>query len=104
MSHEYQNAEQIPLYYGGNGNPPSGYNHSSISGDSEVSSVYTCFVCGMDGHLSRFSSQMQSLADCGPSNNMLYPHCPPNLVSSYCHEQDMQPIAHHTEKWNRPCI
>ena len=47
------------------------------SGDSEVSSVYTCFVCGMDGHLSRLCSQMQPLADHGPNNNnMLYPHGP----------------------------
>ena len=33
-SHEYCNAEQIPLYYGGNGNPPSSHNNNSISGDS----------------------------------------------------------------------
>ena len=57
-SHENHNAEQIPLYHGGNGNPASGYYNSSISGDSEVSSVNTCFVCGRDGHLSRLCSQM----------------------------------------------
>ena len=67
-SHEYCNAEQISLYHGGNSNPPSSHNNSSISGDSEVSYVYTCFVCGMDRHLSRFCLQMQSLADCGPDN------------------------------------
>ena len=91
--------EQIPLYHGGNGNPPSSHNDSSISGDSEVSSVYTCFVCGMVGHISKFCSQMQSLADCGPNNNnMLYPHGPPLLVNSYGHEQEMQAVTHHVEK------
>ena len=69
-SHEYHNAEQTPLYHSGNGHPPSSHNGSSISGDSEVSSVYTCFACGTDGHISRFCSQMQSLADYGPSNNI----------------------------------
>ena len=49
-SHEYHNVEQIPLYHAGNGNPPSSHNNSSISGDSEVSSVYNCFVSGTDGH------------------------------------------------------
>ena len=39
-------------------------------------------VCGTDGHLSRFCSQMQSLADCGPDNNMLYPHGLPPLVNN----------------------
>ena len=38
-SHEYHNAQQIPLYNVGNGNPPSSHNGSSISGDSEVSSI-----------------------------------------------------------------
>ena len=68
---EYHNAEQIPLYHGCNGNPPSSYNCSSISRDSEVSNVYTCFVCWMDGHISMFYSQMQSLADCGANNNVI---------------------------------
>ena len=78
-THECHNAEQIPPDHGGNGNPPSSHNSSSISGDSEVSSVYTCFGCGTDGHISRFCSQMQSLADHGPDNNILYPHCPTTL-------------------------
>ena len=80
--HEYCNVEQIPLYHSRNGYPPPGYNNSSVSGDSEESSVYTCFVCGMDGHLSRFCSQMQSLADIAPNNNMLYPHGLPPVVNS----------------------
>ena len=58
-SHEYHNAEQIPLYHGSNGDPPSSHNGSSISGDSEISSIYTCFACGTDGHIARFCSQMQ---------------------------------------------
>ena len=53
-SHEYHNAEQIPLYHGGNGIPPSSHNDSRISGDSEVASVYTCLACGMHEHISRF--------------------------------------------------
>ena len=55
-----------------------------------------------DGHLSRFCSQMQSLADHGPDNNMLYPHGPSPFVNSYSHEQDMQAVAHHVEKGTDP--
>ena len=43
--HEYCNSEQIHLYHSGNSNPPPGYTNSSISGDSEVSSIYSCFLC-----------------------------------------------------------
>ena len=46
--HEFHNVVQVPLYHGGNGDPPSNHNGSSIIGDSEVSSVYTCFTCGTD--------------------------------------------------------
>ena len=93
-SHEFHNAEQVPLYHGDNGEPPSSHNGSSISGDSEVSSVYKCFACGTDGHISRFCSQMQSLADKGPDNDMLYPHGPPLLVNRDSHEQSMQATTH----------
>ena len=55
VSHECHDAEQIPPDHGGNGDPPSSHNGSSISGDSIVSSVYTSFTCGTDGHISRFS-------------------------------------------------
>ena len=54
VSHEHCRAEQIPPDYGGNGNPPSSHNGCSVSGFSEVSSVYTCFACGTDGHIFRF--------------------------------------------------
>ena len=57
LPHAYCNAEQIPLYHGGNGDPPSTHNGSSISGDSELSSAYTCFACGTDGHIFRFCSK-----------------------------------------------
>ena len=57
----------------------------------------------MDGHLARYCSQMQSLADCGPDNNMLYPHGLPPLVNNISHEQDVQAVAQHVEKWDRPC-
>ena len=92
--------EQIPLYHGGNGDLTSSHNGSSISGDSEVSSVYTCFPCGMDGLISRFCSQMQSLADHGPNNNILYPHGPPLLVNRDSHEQSAQALTHghHVDK------
>ena len=93
--------EQIPLYHSGNGKPPPGYNNSDISGDSEVSSVYTCFVCGMDG--SRFCSQVQSSADHTPNSNMLYPHGLLPLVNSYSYEQDVQAVAYHVEKGERLC-
>ena len=76
VPHECHNAEQIPPDHGGNGDSPSSHNGSSISGDSEVSSIYTCFACRKDRHISRFCSQMQSLADHGPNNNILYPHGP----------------------------
>ena len=33
---------------------------------------YTCFACGTGVHISRFCAQMQSLADHGPDNNILY--------------------------------
>ena len=101
--HEYHNAEQIPLYHGGYGKPPSSHNDSSIIENSKVSSVYTCFVCGMDGHLSRFCSQMQCLADHGPDNNMLYAHGPPCFINSYSHEHDIQAVTPHVEKWDRSC-
>ena len=58
--HEYHSVKQKPLYHGGNGNPTYSHNGGSISGDSEVSSVNRLFFCGMDGHISRFCSQMQS--------------------------------------------
>ena len=93
-SHEYHNVEQVPLYHGGNGNPPSSHNGSSISGDSEVSRVYICFACGTDGHISRFCSQMQSLADHGPDNNILYPHGPQLLVNRDSHEQSVRALTH----------
>ena len=98
-SHECHASEQINLYHSVNGNPPPVYTNNSISGDSEVSSIYTCiFFCGMDGHLSRFCSQMQCLADCGPNNNMLYPHGLPPLVNNNSHDQDVQAVAHYVEK------
>ena len=86
-----------------NGNQLPDYTNSSISGDSEVSSIYTYFVCGMDGHLSRFCSQMQSLADCGPNNNMLYPHGLPVLVNNNSHEQDVQAADCYGKRRNRFC-
>ena len=86
VSHECCNAEQIPPDHGGNVNPTSSHNGSSISGDSEISSVYTCFACGTDGHISRFGSQMQSLADHSPNNNILYPHGPQLLVNKDSNE------------------
>ena len=85
---------RYPSIMVGNDNPPSSHNGSRISGDSEVSSVYTCFACGTDGHISRFCSQMQSLADHGPDNNILYPHGPPLLVNRDSHEQSMQALTH----------
>ena len=99
-SHEYHNVEQIPLYHGGNSDPPSSHNDSSIIGDSEVSRVYICFACGMDGHISRFCSQMQSLVDHGPNNNILYSHGPPLLVNRDIHEQNAQELTHghHVDK------
>ena len=79
--------------HGGNGDIHSSHNGSRISGDSEVSSVYTCFACGTDGHISRFCSQMQSLADHGPDNNILYPHGPQLLVNRDSHEQNIQALT-----------
>ena len=105
-SHEYYNVEQIPLYHGGNSEPTSSHNGSSISGDSEVSSVYTHFACRTDGHISRFCSQMQSLADHGPDNNILYSHSLPFLVNRDSHEQSVQALTHghHVDKWTNPII
>ena len=92
VCHECHNAKQIPPVHGGNGSPPN-HNGSSIGGDSEVSSVYTCFACGTDGHISRFCSQLQSLADHGPHNNILYPHGPQLLENGDCHEQKVQALT-----------
>ena len=100
--HEDHESEQVHLYHSGNCNPPPGYTNSSISRDSEVSSIYTFFVCGTDGHLSRFCSQMQYLADCGPNSNMLYPHGLSPLINNNSHEQDVQVVDHHVEKGDRP--
>ena len=86
VSHECHNAEQIPPDHVGNGDPHSSHNGSSISADSVVSSLYTCFACGTDGHISRFCSQMQSLADHNPNNNILYPYGPQLLVTRDSHE------------------
>ena len=86
--------EQIPLYYISNGDQPSSQNDSSTNGDSEVCSVYTCFASGTDGHISRFYSQMQSLADHGPNNHILYPHGPLLLVNRDSHEQSVQALTH----------
>ena len=58
LFHEKHNVKQIPLYHGGNGDSHSSHNGSSISADSEISSVYTCFACGTGGHTSRFYLQM----------------------------------------------
>ena len=92
--------EQIPLYHGGNGDPPSSHNGSSIIGDSEVSHVYSCFTCGTDEHISRFCSQMKSLADHGPDNNILCPHGSSLLVNRDSHEQSAQELTHghHVDK------
>ena len=103
VPHECHDLEQIHLYHSANGNPTPGYTNNSISGDSEVSGIYTCFVCGMDRHLARFCSQVQSLTDCGPDNNMLYTYGLPPLVNNNSHEQDVQAVAHHVEKRDRPC-
>ena len=105
-SYEYCNAEQVPLYHGDNGDPPSSHNGSSISGNSEVSSAYTCFACGTDGHISQFCSQLQSLADHSPDNNILYPHDPPPLVSRDISEQSVQVSTngHHVDKGTNPVV
>ena len=47
---------------------------------------------------------MQSLADHGPNNHMLYPHGPLPFINSYSHEQDVQSVAHHVKNGDRPCI
>ena len=84
--HECCYAKQISPDHGGDGNPPSSHNGSSISGDSEVSNLYTCFACTTDRHICRFCSQMQSLAGHGPDNNILYPNGPQLLVNRDSHE------------------
>ena len=86
VSHECHIAEQIPPNHGCNGDPPSSHNGSNTIGDSEVSSIYTYFACGIDGHISRFCSQMQSLAEHSPYNNILYPHGQLPLVNRDSHE------------------
>ena len=58
LPHEDHKLEQIHLYPSGNSKPPPDYANNSISGDSEVSSIYMCFVCETDRHTSRFCSQM----------------------------------------------
>ena len=94
----------MPLDHGGNGDLPFSHNVSSISGDSKVSSVYNCFACGTDGHISRFYSQMQSLAGHGPDNYILYPHGAQLLVSRDSHEQNMQALTpgHHVDQRYTP--
>ena len=37
---------------------------------------------------------MQSLADHGPDNNILYPHGPPCLVNRDSHDQSVQALMH----------
>ena len=74
--------------HGGNGIPPFSHNGSSISGDSVVCGIYTCFTCGTDGCLSRFCSQMQTVVYHGPDNNILYPHVQQPLVTRDSHEQN----------------
>ena len=46
---------------------------------------------------------MQSLADHGPANNILYPHGPPLLVNRDSHEQSAQALTHghHVNKRNK---
>ena len=98
--------EQIPLYHCSNGNPPSSHNGSSISRDSEISSVCICFACGTDGHISGFCLQRQSLADHDPDNNILYQHGPPLLVNRDSHEQNTQALTHghHVDKRDKSYI
>ena len=96
--------KHIPPYHGGNGDPTSNHNGSSISGDSEISSAYTCFSCETDGHITKFCSQMQLLVDHGPNNNILYPNGPQLLVNRESHEQSMQALTpgHHVDKRDNP--
>ena len=95
--------KQIHLCDGNNCNPSPGYTNSSISGDSEVFSIYTPFVCGTDGHFYRFCSWMWYLAECCFSSNMLYPHGLPCPIKNNSHEQDVQAVDHHIEKGDKPC-
>ena len=47
---------------------------------------------------------MQSLADHGPGNNILYPHGPQLLVNMDSHEQSMQALTpgHYVDKRDKP--
>ena len=96
----------MPPDHGGSGNPTSSHSGSSISGDSEVSSVYTCFACGSDGQISRFCSQIQSLADHSSDNNILYPHGPQLLVCGDSHVQNVQALTpgHRLTKGTNPIL
>ena len=66
-------------------------------------SVYTCFTCRTDGHLSRFCSQMESSVDHSSNNNTLYPHGPQLLVNLGC-EQNVLALTpgHHDDKRDKP--
>ena len=101
VCHECCNAQHIPPDLGGNGYPPSTLNGSSISRDSKVSSVYTFYACGTDGHISRFCSQMQSLADHSPSNNILFPHGPQLFENR---ESQALTLGHEVGKRNKPVL
>ena len=65
---------------------------------------FTWFACGTDGHISRFCSQMQSLADHSPDNSTLYPHGPQLLVNRDSHELNMQALTpgHQVDKRGKP--
>ena len=75
-----------------------------VSGEIQRYLVFILVLLVEQLDISRFCSQIQSLADHGPNNNILYPQGPPFLVNRDSHEQSMQALthSHHVDKRAKP--
>ena len=48
--------------------------NDSVSGESHALSLYSCWVCEREGHLSQYCSQTNGIDRQEPDSHILYPH------------------------------
>ena len=69
---------------------PNGNN--TVSGESHVLSLYSCWVYGTEGHLSQYCSQTNGIDRQEPDSHTLYPHVmhvPLHAIPQLCNRQTL---------------